>query len=403
MVAVVIVGVISALVLPAVVSHYQEKSFDQAFQRETQAIQSAVEGLAVNENKASFFETMMYTPEEPTSYTDSAEKFIKTYLRPSKLCGDNNGDCFATRYYEYKDNDKKVYTPTYKGSCAKLKNGASICLTTQTGAQTIEGLIDINGEKAPNVLGKDLRAFTLDIQTQAGRNTSVATVLDTPFTPIQDDPCAGETCGCGDLPDCPPVCSSNSDEWDLTCCEANSSSITSSTHHCCTYTSIYNNIEACSTSCGSCPGKVVTLSSGTKMCVIDKGNDFLPLDCTESENANYCRGQKYGETDCNSDDYDVENCSAFTNTESYWSGAKKACMEIGYDLPNITELRNICAVNSQIGLSGLYWSRTLYYLDYDSASPTWAEHVLFDGSSCSYGGTATSDTRDQAMCTYKCN
>ncbi len=267
LVAVVIVGVISALVLPAVVSHYQNNSFQQAFKRETQTIQSAVEGLAVNENKASFFETMMYTPEEPTSYTDNAEKFIKTYLRPSKLCGDNNGDCFATRYYRYENNDKKVYTPTYKGSCAKLKNGVSICLTTQTGAQAIEGLIDINGTKSPNVLGKDLRTFTIDVQTRAGRNTEVAAVLETPFTPIETDegevvdpcegqtcgcgslppcdPCAGQTCGCGSLPDCPPVCSSNSNEWDLTCCQANSSSITSKTHHCCTFDSIKNSNTNC--------------------------------------------------------------------------------------------------------------------------------------------------------------
>ncbi len=263
LVAVVIVGVIAALVLPSVVSHYQENSFQQAYKRETQTIQSAVEGLAVNENKSSFFETMMYTNEEPTTYTDSAEKFIKTYLRPSKLCGDNNGDCFATRYYEYKDNDKKVYTPTYKGSCAKLKNGASICLTPQTGAQAIEGLIDINGTKSPNVLGKDLRTFTIDVQTRAGRNTEVAAVLETEFTPIQDgedpcegktcgcgtlpdcDPCEGQTCGCGTLPDCPPDCSSNSNEWDLTCCEANLSSITSNTHHCCTFDSIKNSNATC--------------------------------------------------------------------------------------------------------------------------------------------------------------
>ncbi len=247
LVAVVIVGVIAALVLPSVISHYQEKSFDRAFQRETQSIQSAVEGLAVNENKASFFETMMYTTEEPATYTDSAEKFIKAYLRPSKLCGDNNGDCFAKTYYNYKDDDKKVYTPEYKGSCAKLKNGASICLTTQTGGQSISGLIDINGEKSPNVLNKDLRTFTIEIQTQAGRKTDLAIVRDYTFNPIQDeeDPCEGMTCGCGSLQDCEPECSSNSNEWDLTCCQKNSSSITSSSHHCCTFDSLKNS-AACS-------------------------------------------------------------------------------------------------------------------------------------------------------------
>ncbi len=283
LVAVVIVGVIAALVLPAVISHYQENSFDKAFQRETQTIQSAIDGLAVNENKASFFETMMYTSAEPISYTDSAEKFIKIYLRPSKLCGDNNGDCFATTYYEYKDNDKSVYNPEYKGSCAKLKNGASICLTSQIQAQPIAGIIDINGEKGPNILNKDLRLFTLETQTQTDRNTEVAAVLETPFTPIQEDeeetdpcegmtcgcgslpdcdPCAGKTCGCGTLPDCPVECSSNPIYWNSTCCRQNSSAIDSPSHRCCTYSSIKSDIYNCRYHCVATVTGTIKGSSG---------------------------------------------------------------------------------------------------------------------------------------------
>ena len=85
--------------------------------------------------------------------------FIKKYLRVAKYCGDTNSDCFADKYYEYKDNKKEEYTPTYKGGCARLKNGMSICITPQIGARSIEGLLDINGKKGPNVFGRDLRSF----------------------------------------------------------------------------------------------------------------------------------------------------------------------------------------------------------------------------------------------------
>ena len=243
--AVVIVGVIAALVLPTVVTHFQEKRFDQAYKRETKTIEAAINGLAVNENKSSFFHTMMYSATEPESYENNAEIFLKKYLRVSKICTENSNDCFAKTYYEYKDNDKKVFTPNYKGACASLKNGTSLCLTPQIGASAITGIIDLNGPKGPNIINKDLRTFTLSSISQTGRDTEVASVLDTDFAPIEtEDPCAGMTCGCGTLPPCPPECSSNPNEWDLSCCQYNSSSINSNTHHCCTYNS-FKSQEVC--------------------------------------------------------------------------------------------------------------------------------------------------------------
>lgn len=254
--AVTIVGIIAALVLPSVVTHFQDNSFNQAFERETKAIESSINGLAVNENKASFFETMMYTDTEPESYEENSEKFMKKYLRVSKICGDNNSDCFGSKYYQYQDNDKKVYTPEFKGSCASLKNGASLCITPQIGGSPITGTIDLNGMKGPNVFGKDLRQFSLAPVTRIGRNTEVAAVLELDFPPIvigdddvdpcegmtcgcgtlpDCDPCEGQICGCGDLPACLPTCSTNPQDWDTTCCLINSPSITSPTHHCCTY------------------------------------------------------------------------------------------------------------------------------------------------------------------------
>ena len=248
--AIAIVGIIAALVLPAVISKFQENGFNQAFERETKTIESAVTGLAVNENKASFFETMMYLSAEPENYENSAEKFLKKYLRVSKICSENSSDCFAKTYYQFKDNDKSVYEPEFKGSCAILKNGASLCITPQIGALPVRGIIDLNGLKGPNILNRDLRTFSFEALTQTGHSTDVAAVLDTDFAPLETDegyvdPCAGMTCGCGSLPPCPPECPTNPNNWSLSCCQYNSSQITSSTHHCCTYSSIKNSNDKC--------------------------------------------------------------------------------------------------------------------------------------------------------------
>ena len=186
--AIAIVGVIAALVLPAVVTNYQNRALDIGFEREIKTISGAVRNLAVSENKVSFYSTMMYTASAQDTYDETSGKFIKKYLKVSKYCGDNNGDCFADKYYNYNEttHKKEVYEPVYKGACASLKNGASICITPQTSLGSISGLIDINGKKGPNVFDRDLRSFTIDSQfekTSLGGGTSE--VLSTPESDLE--------------------------------------------------------------------------------------------------------------------------------------------------------------------------------------------------------------------------
>lgn len=159
--AIAIVGIIAALVLPAVITNYQNKSLDMGFERETKTIKGAIKNLAVSENKTDFYSTMMYSDSEPESYADTSGKFLKKYLKVSNYCGENNGDCFAPVYYTYNGTKREVYTPTYKGACASLKNGASICITPQIGNRKISGILDLNGKKGPNVYGRDLRSFSV--------------------------------------------------------------------------------------------------------------------------------------------------------------------------------------------------------------------------------------------------
>ncbi len=174
--AVAIVGVIAALILPATISKFNERILDLGYVRETKAIETAVDNLLVGENK-DFFSTMMYLNDEPESYESSSGAFLKKYLKVSKYCGDSNGTCFADKYYTYENNDKKEYIPSYKGACASLKNGMSICLQPQIGANSIVGLLDINGPKGPNVWQKDLRLIILSLRSRVGRIETTEEVL----------------------------------------------------------------------------------------------------------------------------------------------------------------------------------------------------------------------------------
>ena len=224
--ACVIVGVISALILPVFISKYQAKSFDLGFEREIKSLNNALDILAITENK-DYFKTMMYVAETPETYEENSGEFLKKYLKLSKYCGENNGDCFAPVYYKYENKDKSVYNPEFKGACGSLKNGSSICLTPQIGAESPKVLVDINGKKGPNVLGKDLRTFELNLKTRTALNTTTQDVLTTDASYELNN-----TINCQKNPQ------------SLACCEYQGITEANKSY-CCSYSEFTNNIECC--------------------------------------------------------------------------------------------------------------------------------------------------------------
>ena len=174
--AVLIVGIIAALVLPAVVTKYQDKAFESAFNREVHSLQDSIDSLAAVENQQSFYETTL---------AKTPETYMKKYLRVSKYCGTSGKDCFGKFYSEYSDHEKKTYTPSYDGNCAILKNGTSVCLNVN--GASIDMLIDVNGPKGPNVFGRDLRTYTHSVKGITGYDMSSNGIISLNQTPIEDN------------------------------------------------------------------------------------------------------------------------------------------------------------------------------------------------------------------------
>ena len=186
--AVVIVGIIAGMVLPVLTTNFYTYLYNNAYDRDVNKIEEAVEGLNIAENQKTFFDTMMYVDAKPDSYAETSGKFLKKYLRIAKYCGDSNGDCFAKSYSAYTiDKKKEDYTPTFDGACASLKNGASICITPQIGSTGIHGFIDLNGAKGPNILSKDLRQFFIDPKHRTVFDKETSDVIALDEDPIRPD------------------------------------------------------------------------------------------------------------------------------------------------------------------------------------------------------------------------
>ena len=192
-----VIAVIAVLILPVITTRAQNKSFALSYDTEVKQMLNSLEGLPVNENKEDISNTMMYVESDTGSYSNNAGAYINKYMKVVKYCGDEPGDCFGDEYYEYKDNDRVEFDINdIKGACALLKNGVSICLKPQvknaSGTEEIQGWIDLNGPKGPNIYGRDLRTFAINLKQKAVFTEEEPTRVIVPDPPA---PCEGADCG----------------------------------------------------------------------------------------------------------------------------------------------------------------------------------------------------------------
>ena len=336
--AVLIVGVIAAMVLPAVVTKYQDKTFESAFKREVHSLQDSIDSLAALENKPSFYET---------SLAKTPETYMKKYLRVSKYCGTSGKDCFGKFYSEYSNHEKKTYTPSYDGNCAILKNGTSVCLNVNGGS--IDMLIDVNGPKGPNVLGRDLRTYTHTVRGKDGYDMSSSGIIALNQTPIKEDNSESDpdpTPTPTPDPDPTPTPKCTASDTSLTCCKERT--IKDESDACCQW-SYYDNDKTCH----PCSVAGAVKFSGIGCVYTIPFNAYSPVTTGSSEMQMYDPNwTSYSKNHYDQGDYNLI-------TENYWAGAKRACALKGMNMTNLSEIKSIYHENQKYSrlknISTYFW------------------------------------------------
>ncbi|MBR3646102.1 MAG: prepilin-type N-terminal cleavage/methylation domain-containing protein, partial [Lachnospiraceae bacterium] len=202
LIALAVVAVIAVLIIPVVTTRAQNRSFSVGYESEVKQMLTSLENLPASENRDGIKQTMMYAASDTGKYGNTSGAYINKYMKVSKYCGDTPGDCFGSEYYQYENNDRTSFSlSNIKGACALLKNGVSICLkpqlTKSNGRDIIDGWIDLNGPKGPNIYGRDLRTFSINLRQGA------AFTQEDPGSVIissEPTPCEGENCGIDDDP-----------------------------------------------------------------------------------------------------------------------------------------------------------------------------------------------------------
>jgi prepilin-type N-terminal cleavage/methylation domain-containing protein len=140
-----IVGIVSALTIPTLVTKYQKRAtvekLKMAYSMFTQALRTSVES---NGDVANW----------EYSYGDMAETYLAPYIETLGL---------STRYKMYTfSGSNTIYWGSWvsKGKIYTLKNGMTYSLIYDHGILVL--MVDINGLSKPNRLGRDGFAFIID-------------------------------------------------------------------------------------------------------------------------------------------------------------------------------------------------------------------------------------------------
>ena len=170
-----IIGVISALTVPNIMNNYQKESQAVQFRKFVTEFQSAVDMTITEYGKTSLKSTYIMKK------TNGVDEFIKNKFNPKKTCTkDETANCFASSYRSIDLGTVKFFT--CDGKSYVLANSAAMCVNKRTNSLNI--YVDINGQEAPNMGGRDMFLFAIDINGNATEG----------FATAQDNSAACEKC-----------------------------------------------------------------------------------------------------------------------------------------------------------------------------------------------------------------
>lgn len=164
-----IVGVISVLTVPAVMKNYKQKVYVTSLQKTISQITDANHSIMQEEFANSLYET---TLADNSSCNADMKKskgacyFLNSYFKVAKKgCGGKTAGstnyCLGAKYTNLDGSKVVNIGAAGLGYCIQNTNGITICggYNSANGCPTY--YIDVNGEKEPNIAGRDF--FTIDL------------------------------------------------------------------------------------------------------------------------------------------------------------------------------------------------------------------------------------------------
>ena len=170
-----IIGVVSAMTVPSLMQNYQRQSYVTQLHKVYNEFEQALVRYQNDKNAVSISEAGLTTAAEMND-------FITKYFKVVQTCSESLTPCY---YNGYKTINGGSVSATV-GTSYVLASGVSLRLIkSEQGNKLANLMVDINGPKGPNILGRDLFFFAL---YKNGRVDDYnAETADAPLTKDQRD------------------------------------------------------------------------------------------------------------------------------------------------------------------------------------------------------------------------
>ncbi|CDE88686.1 TPA: prepilin-type N-terminal cleavage/methylation domain-containing protein [Candidatus Gastranaerophilales bacterium HUM_20] len=148
-----IIGIVSAMTVPTFLQNHQRKSYVTQIHKIYNEMQQAALQYMTNRNAVNLIEAGLITD------INAVDTFMKTYFRVIKECGENPVDngCVAQGYKKLTGKTITPFNVSVDYRSYVIASGAVIALFNE--GDHLQVHVDINGQKGPNIAGRDLFAF----------------------------------------------------------------------------------------------------------------------------------------------------------------------------------------------------------------------------------------------------
>lgn len=179
LIALAIVGIISALTIPGVVANYQKQTYVTSLKKAYTDLQQNLTVMQTeNYRNKGLYNSKLHLKNSSDSISSTAGEFLRTYYKINKDCGTDTQPCFADAYGSINNNKDESFSCS-NGYSALLSNGFAICMIPATksikhmmGSATKPGFdleiknpvtvfLDTNGPSLPNIGGRDMFKFNI--------------------------------------------------------------------------------------------------------------------------------------------------------------------------------------------------------------------------------------------------
>lgn len=197
-----IIGVITMLTMPTLISNYQKKVFSAQIHEAYSILNRATEGYFVGKGTVNIREAGLDS-------TQGIYDFLTSSFKVTHDCTGKPQNCFADSYKNIQGDAVDPYIDT-QTPCAQIASGAVICIQGLPGDNFGGVVVDVNGKKGPNTVGRDV--FFLGLNTDGSVGNYVAT-----FTPQAP---SGGPGGFSPQPEQPPCQYDDSSECLINFCKS---------------------------------------------------------------------------------------------------------------------------------------------------------------------------------------